>query len=169
MFVVESDATLAHAPDAVYAALASVEGTLRWQGGVRGVRRPAARRCGPLVLTYSALGARHALTARVTAAEPPRLFAYRAEGPAFALEAAYRVEPAPGGARVACRLSLTTGAPAGAPGGTSGDAPSHPPLADRVALRRLLARRAADDLVRLERWIRLRQRADAPRPRESAQ
>jgi hypothetical protein len=168
VFVVESSATFGHAPDAVYAALASLEAMLRWQAGVHGVRRPAARPHGPLVLTYRALGGRHALTARVTAAEPPRLFAYHAVGAAFALAASYRVEPAPGGSLVACRLALTTGAPAGADGGRLGDAASRLPAPDGVALRRLLARRAADDLVRLERWVRARQRVDAPRRRPGA-
>ena len=147
MFVVESSAVLPHPPDVVYAAIASIESLLRWQAGVRAVRRPpamppAARSRGPVVLTYRALGVGHALTARVLAAESPHLFAYRAEGAAFALEARYRVEPAPGGAHVVCRVALDTTASR--------------QTADCVALRRLLARRVVSDLTRLDRWVAAR-------------
>ncbi len=158
VFCVESSATIPHAPEAVYAALASVEGALRWQAGVRVVRRPANRFYGPLVVRYEALGARHALTARVTAAEPPHRFAYRAEGTAFVLEATYRVEAAPGGTRVACRVNLTTRARA-ATEAAADSGPLARPAPDDVALRRLLARRVAGDLVRLGAWIDVRQRA----------
>jgi hypothetical protein len=163
VFVVESSAVLAHAPETVYSALASVECLLRWQAGVHAVRRPAARPRGPLLLSYHALGARHRLAARVTAAEPPRLFAYRAEGPAFAYDATYRVEAAPGGARVGCRIVLTTGPCADVIGEGADPSPSSRPSRDDVALRRLLARRAVDDLTRLDRWIRARQSRNPPR------
>jgi uncharacterized protein YndB with AHSA1/START domain len=42
VFTIIASVTLAYPPDAVFAALASIEGTVRWQSGVRAVRRARA-------------------------------------------------------------------------------------------------------------------------------
>lgn len=147
MFVVEASATLWHPPEPVFAAVASLEGAVRWQGGVCGVRRAprGGSRLGALVLLYRALGVRHALVARVTAVEAPRRFAYRAVGDAFVIDTALDVEPVEAGAgagvgaRVRYRLTLDSAAPA-------------------AELRRLLARRAGRDLARLAAWVEARER-----------
>ena len=163
MFLLEATATLPYSPAAVFAALASVESALHWQVGVVGARRARGRPGGAVRLGYFALGVRHTLEARVTACEPPVHFAFRADGPAFALDVALAVAPALGGAGVTYRLAMTTHPP------PPGD-PAHgdPVLAaahdQRVAaFRRLLARRAPRDLVRLEhhvaRWVRTRRSA----------
>ncbi len=84
MYTIVASTTLPYPPDAVFAALASIEGTVRWQAGVRGVRRARPERADdgvpPLVLHYWALGVRHALRATVTVHEPPLRFGYRAVG-----------------------------------------------------------------------------------------
>jgi hypothetical protein len=149
MFLVEASALVPHPPGTVFAAAASLEGAVRWQSGVVGVRRPRGRaaRTGPLVLLYHALGRRHLLDARVTAFEPPSHFAYRAEGPGFAVETTLGVEEAPGGARVRYQVVLHT---------TAGDAALEP-----AALRRLVARRTGGDLARLGAWVAARHEVHA--------
>lgn len=155
MFTIESTITLPHSPEAVFAVLASVEGALRWQAGVRGLRRlRRPGQPGALLMHYQALGARHALRARVTTHEPPTRFAYRAEGARFALAAAFTLEPVRDGARVAYRVTLTDAAGPGA----SRDAASGTASADVVALRRLLVRRVPYDLARLDAWVAAQRR-----------
>ena len=140
MFVVEASALVPHAPVTVFAAAASLEGAVRWQSGVEGVRRPRGHsvRTGPLVLLYRALGERHRLQVWVTAFEPPTRFAYRAVGDAFTLETTMSVEATADGARVHHHVAMQTtpGAPV-----------------DAALLRRLLARRTAGDPERLAAWV----------------
>jgi uncharacterized protein YndB with AHSA1/START domain len=148
VFTVVASVSLPYSPEAVYAAVASVEGTVRWQAGVRGVwrARPSASP-PPLVLHYWALGVRHRLHARVTAHVPPERFAYRAEGDGIALDVTYGVAPTRHGCHVACTVILRgadPAAPAAAPA---------PAQADLVRLRRLLTRRLPRDLARLEAWV----------------
>jgi len=139
VFVVDSSALVPHPPATVFAAAASLEGAVRWQSGVEGVRRPRGRsaRTGPLVLLYRALGERHRLDVRVVAFDPPACFAYRADGGAFTLETTLQLEPTPGGTRVLQHVALDVAA-----GGAT----------DPAALRRLIARRTAGDLARLAMW-----------------
>lgn len=182
MFTVLATATFPHPPEPVFAALASVEGTVRWQSGVRGVwraragataeQRPSSPPLPPspgappgpeqplLVLHYWALGVRHRLRARVTRHEPPERFAYHAEGDGLALDVAFVVAPAPRGCHVTCTAVLhdaASGALAAgtlAPGALAPGAPT--PGAgdpDVVRLRRLLTRRLPRDLARLEEWV----------------
>lgn len=162
VFSAEASAVLPYAPAAVFAALAGVESSPRWQGGVRGVRRAGASRAG-LCVAYHALGVRHTLRTWVTACEPPARFAYRAENDAFALDVALEVTPAFGGARLPYQLRLTVHAVA------ARNAEDHPPeevfavegdAAARQAaeFRRLLARRAPRDLARLEHDLAVRLR-----------
>ncbi len=156
MYTIVASTTLPYPPDAVFAALASIESTVRWQAGVRGVRRarPGAGDgdgVPPLVLHYWALGARHRLRASVTACEPPGRFAYRAEGDGLGWEATYTVAPAALGCHVTCTLVLL-GAPGAAPAARAaagGETPAHA----TVRLRRLMARRLPLDLARLEAWV----------------
>jgi hypothetical protein len=150
VFLVEASALVPHAPAAVFSAAASLEGAVRWQSGVVGVRRPRgpAVRTGPLVLLYRALGERHLLDASVTAFEPPLRFAYRAAGAAFAIETALTVEQAVGGARVRYEVALHT---------TDRGVPPPVSTVDPSALRRLVARRTAGDLARLAAWVAARQ------------
>jgi hypothetical protein len=156
VFTIVATVTLPYPAEAVFAALASVEGTVRWQSGVRCVRRgrapdadagaPGAAPGGPasgdplppLVLHYWALGVRHALRTRVTAHQPPEHFAYRAEGERLAYHATFDVAPAPVGCHVTCTVALGR---------------EREPDADSVRLRRLLARRLPRDLARLEAWV----------------
>jgi len=154
VFVVESSALVPHPPRTAFAAAASLEGAVRWQSGVEGVRRPRGRgpRTSPLVLLYRALGERHHLAVRVTEFDPPARFAYRAEGDAFALETTLAFEPAPDGTRVLQHVALDT---------MVGAAP------DATALRRLLARRTAGDLARLAAWVAAWNRM-MPAPRAEA-
>jgi hypothetical protein len=156
VFVVEASALVPHAPGAVFAAAASLEGAVRWQSGVEGVRRPRgrSRHTRPLVLLYRALGERHLLEVWVTAFEPPSRFVYHATGTAFALETTLTLEPASDGARVGYQVALDVApdallAAAAAP-------------ADPVALRRLIARRTAGDLARLAAWVAASSRAMLP-------
>lgn len=147
MFHVEASAFLPFPPEAVLAAAGSVESTLRWQVGVLGVRRARhgkGRPSAALVVSYYALGERHALAAHVVRSDPPRHFAYRACGPAFTLDVALDAAPVLGGTRVVYRLWLATAPPA------PGDA-----HAERrpAALRRLLGRRAPRDLLCLEAYV----------------
>jgi hypothetical protein len=180
VFTTVVNVTLPYAPDVVFLALASVEGTVRWQSGVRGVSRarpapgplpaadartaadPAGEVAPPLVLHYWALGARHRLRARVTAHQPPERFAYRAEGAGFALDVTFVVAPARPGCEVTCTAVLRdpdAGAlPFAAPTklartGPALDATLAARGSDLVRLRRLLARRLPRDLVRLEAWV----------------
>ena len=145
MFLVEASALLPFAPDAVLAAVGSVESALRWQVGVLGVRRARhAPHPGALVVSYFALGERHALAARVTRYDPPHRFAYRAWCPAFTLDVALEAAPAFGGTRVTYHLQLATPEPA--PGDEAAERRA-------AALRRLIGRRAPRDLARLEAYV----------------
>jgi hypothetical protein len=182
VFTIRATVTLPYPPGTVFDALASVEGTLRWQAGVRAVQRSGPRRTGardggpaalpacplpqeidlgdstrerPLVLHYWALGARHRLRTRVVTRQPPWRFAYRAEGAAFVLDATFTVEPAPQGSRVVCRLTVHDGAElVPAPHGTpAGRLVAPGHDSGTVRLRRLLARRLPADLARLAELI----------------
>jgi uncharacterized protein YndB with AHSA1/START domain len=155
VFLVEATATLPFTPESVFAATASIESTLRWQVGVLGVRRLRQRTDGALRLSYWALGARHQLTARVTAYDPPQLFAYRAEGEAFDLEVELHAAPHDGGSRLTYRLRLFTPSGPALPTDGAGSA---------AALRRLLGRRAPRDLRRLEALVGRRTRVIVPPP-----
>ena len=148
MFTVVASVSLPYPPEAVYAAVASVEGTVRWQAGVRGVwrARPAAA-LPPLVLHYWALGVRHRLRTRVTAHVPHERFAYRAEGDGIAFDVTFGVAPTRYGCHVACTMILRAD-DAAAP-----DSEGAPGPADLVRLRRLLTRRLPRDLARLEAWV----------------
>lgn len=168
MYTIVATVTLPYPADVVFAALASLEGTVRWQAGVRAVRRArrlpgsagGARTVPPLVLHYWALGVRHALHASVTAHEPPHRFAYRAVGTGLAYDATFAVAPSAQGCHVTCTVLVAADGAAleGAPGHAPADAPGHAPAdaapgADVVRLRRLLARRLPADLARLEAWV----------------
>ena len=153
MFRIHASTTLPFPPDTVFAAVGGVESALRWQVGVLGVRRarprpgqPLADRPGGLLrVSYFALGARHALVVHVTSYDPPRRFAYRADGDAFALDVSLEAVPTRDGTRVTYDLGLTSHAlPADAPAADRAVAERH-----AVALRRLLGRRAPRDLARL--------------------
>jgi uncharacterized protein YndB with AHSA1/START domain len=166
MYTIVASADLSYPVESVFTALASIEGTVRWQHGVRAVRRARSGHAAPrdasdadvppLVLHYWALGVRHRLRASVTALEPPRRFAYRAEGDGLAWEATYAVVPtaqaASGDAAGGQGVDWTTDA-------SVGGAPASPV----VRLRRLLGRRLPRDLARLEAWVSV-QPGVRPRP-----
>ena len=162
MYTIVASTTLPYSPEAVFAALASVEGTVRWQAGVRGVRRarvgPTDEGVPPLVLHYWALGVRRALRATVTLHEPPLRFGYRAVGDGLSYDATYAVVPTPHGCHVTCTVVLggedDVRAAADAPTGAAADAV--------VRLRRLLARRLPRDLARLEEWVAVQPGARHP-------
>jgi hypothetical protein len=143
VFAVDAFALVPLAPGTVFAAAASLEGAVRWQSGVEGVRRPRGRgarigaRTGALVLLYRALGQLHRLDVAVTAFEPPTRFAYRAAGDAFALETTLTLEATSDGTRVHHHVALDLAPDA---------------ALDAPALRRLLARRTEGDLARLAAW-----------------
>lgn len=157
MYSIVASVTFPYARESVFAALASVEGAVRWQAGVRAVRRapprPTASPAGEptldadghapaLLLHYWALGARHVLRTHVTAHEPPERFAYRAEGAGLAYDVCFAVRPVTEGCEVTCTLHLEGGS--AAPTTAEGDV---------VRLRRLLVRRLPRDLARLEAWV----------------
>jgi uncharacterized protein YndB with AHSA1/START domain len=180
MYTIVASADLSYPVESVFAALASIEGTVRWQHGVRAVRRAraghAAPRDGsdadvpPLVLHYWALGVRHRLRASVTALEPPRRFAYRAEGDGLAWEATYAVVPTAQGCHVTCTLVMR-GTPAASGDMAAGQGVDRTtdasvggaPASPIVRLRRLLGRRLPRDLARLEAWVAV-QPGVRPRP-----
>ena len=158
MFTILSAVTLPHPPESVFAALASVEGTVRWQAGVRCVRRPRrdAERPAELVLHYWALGVRHALRTRITAHEPSRRFAYSALGDHFGYDAAFSVEPARDGALVTCQVTLHHPPDAGDAGADA--------RFELARLRRLLTRRLPRDLARLEAWVAVQRQPTSALP-----
>lgn len=164
MYTVVASVSLSHPASAVYAALASLEGTVRWQHGVRAVRRtrskpratdgPGAAPVPPLVLHYWALGTRHRLRATVTACAPPEHFAWRAEGDdGLVWDLAYTVDPTSHGCHVTSTLALHDWT-----GGPEGDGGSEA----LVRLRRLLARRLPRDLACLETWVAVQPGARRP-------
>jgi hypothetical protein len=146
MFVTEATAPLAHALPAVAAVLGRVAALPHWCAGVRRARLPAGGlpRCGPegCALLYLTPDVRLVLVVRtVERVFPAGPIVHEAVGDGvsivwtFTLEA----EPSPTGAatRLHARIALEVD-------------PAHPLAAYRAMLCRLIARRAPEDLGRLD-------------------
>jgi hypothetical protein len=164
MFVVDTAVLLPHPPHVVARVVARLGALPRWCAGLRRVRAPDAGGAdAEWVFAYAAADVRLTLRAR-TLAEAPGAPAgrvrHRAEGDGIALTWTLAVEPDASGAVGPLAPGEREG-PAGGAGGAAGPRswlrvhtalevdPGHPTAAVRVALCRVVARRAPTDLERL--------------------
>ena len=173
MFVVDAAILLPHPPRAVARVVERLHVLPRWCGGLRRVRFPAPDLAAGVgcVFTYRVADLRLTLLARTLERAPDApatLVEHTATGDGLTLTWTLAVEPEAGGAGGADRAGGVDGVATRLRARTSVAVdPDHPTSASRLALCRVVARRAPTDLERLRALLDRYEAGRAPAPSAS--